>query len=168
MVSMERNACEPFPGLQSSFVCFPPREARAFNVSASPQPLPISLEKSGAISSRRPDAEFVRSSSRVKLRRRLANFVLRIIAVKRRGYQHWPVLPSSMSSALHEGLTGILGSGHCGIMDAQLSNGNANGTERRRRVAASHSPEDIWISHQRHPIRAKLLLTHVAAVKARS
>jgi hypothetical protein len=57
---------------------------------------------------------------------------------KRRVAQHRHVLLSWMSSAFDDF---YMGGRHCGIMDAQLTNGNPNGTERRRLRAASHDFE---------------------------
>jgi hypothetical protein len=74
---------------------------------------------------------------------------------KRRIVQHWHVLLSSMSSAFDDW---YMGSRHCGIMDAQLTNGNPTGTERRSLRAASHGLEGNRIGDQgpRHSIRAGL------------
>jgi hypothetical protein len=74
---------------------------------------------------------------------------------KRRVIQHWHFLLSSMSGALDDW---NMGSRHCAIMDAQLTNGNPTGTERRSLRAASHGLEGNRISDQgpRHSIRAGL------------
>jgi len=49
-----------------------------------------------------------------------------------------------------------MGGRHCGIMDAPLTNGDPNGTERRRLRAASHGFDGNWMNDKgpRHSVRA--------------
>jgi hypothetical protein len=95
-------------------------------VAALPKRFSISEASSRAILSVGPDSRWVRSSSRVQLRRALPVWGLRLITVSDAS------LNTGTSSIKGDDVPpAIMDSCDCGSMDARLSNRNPSGTERR-------------------------------------